>query len=151
MLIASSSFSTSSSNDKYSSSLTSVVNSWNKSWNFASSWGSSVTFSTCEKQHFLKQLQIVLSLTSSQEALSHLMGSKTVTCLMIVEAVFSPFRKDTTCLTKRFLYLALKLRKIPASWGCSLKVVFFSKNTSLMSSVGLKGSLGDLVHYQEKE
>ena len=69
---------------------------------------------------------------------SHLMASKMVTCLMIVEAVFSPFRRDTTCLTKRFLYLALRFLIIPliipASPGYSIEVLFVGKNTSLMNS-----------------
>ena len=123
------------------------VKCWNKSWNSASSWASSVKLSTCEKAHFLKFLRIVLLLTLSYEFLSHLIASKTVTCLTIVKAVFSSFRRDTT---KRFLYLALKFRIIPASVGCSLEVVFFDKNTSLMNARGLEGSLGDLLHCQEK-
>ena len=45
---------------------------------------------------------------------------------MIVKLIFSPFKRDTkTCLTKRFLNLALRLRTIHAPASCSLEAVFF--------------------------
>ena len=44
---------------------------------------------------------------------------------MIVEALFSPFRRDATCLTKRLFGFEIANN----ACICSLEVVFFGKNT----------------------
>ena len=137
-------------NGRYHSSIqmTSVVRSWNRSWNSELSWVFPVTLFTCEKSHSRTQLWILFS---HQEALSHLMASKAATLLMIVETVLQSIR-DATCLTKRFLYLDFKFWIIPPSAGFSFKVILFGKNTKLIKFKGVfERSLDDLVGFQDKK
>ena len=82
--------------------------------------------------HFSKQFLIVKLVTSFQASCIHQIAAITSTPLKIFVADASSWMLASTFLTILFQYLILKFWMMPASSGCSLKVVFFGKKLTLI-------------------
>ena len=129
-LIGISDVSTSSSNDAYSSGITSMVKLFRRSSN--SSSGSSVSKDTSENPYFLKQCFIVFLVICSNPWFTHLIHCRRSTPWIISDVFYPLSIIEITCFKSCSRYLTLKFRMILASQGCNWEVVFLGKNTSLM-------------------